>query len=69
MSTTAAQDDVTVDSDHTGDGPPVDLSVLQDRIPDWLRLSRAVAVLTAVLGVVFVMASYHPLWHTDVWGH
>ncbi|MFG0332119.1 MAG: hypothetical protein ACF8TS_02050, partial [Maioricimonas sp. JB049] len=69
MSTTAAHDDVTVEPDHTGDGPPVDLSVLQDRIPDWMRLSRAAALLTTVLGVVFVLASYHPLWHTDVWGH
>ncbi|MCA9081854.1 MAG: hypothetical protein KDA58_14940, partial [Planctomycetaceae bacterium] len=50
------------------DGTP-DASVLQDRMPPALRLSRGVAILIAVQGLLFTILSYLPIWHTDVWGH
>jgi len=46
-----------------------DLSKLEDRAPDWAKVSRGTAVILALLSTVFVLASFLPLWHTDVWGH
>jgi hypothetical protein len=59
-----------------------DLSVLQDRLPDWLKAPRVLAAFALVLGGLFLVLSYRavwhadilvlgyrPLWHTDVWGH
>ncbi len=46
-----------------------DLSLLEDRAPDWARVSRSTAGLAAALAMLFALASYLPLWHTDVWGH
>jgi hypothetical protein len=46
-----------------------DLSKLEDRAPEWAKVSRSTAGLAAALSLVFLLASYLPLWHTDVWGH
>lgn len=46
-----------------------DISVLQDRMPQWFRSTRSFAVITAVLAVFFLFLNHRPLWHTDVWGH
>ena len=46
-----------------------DLSLLEDRAPEWSKVSRSTAGLAAVLSIVFALASFLPLWHTDVWGH
>ena len=46
-----------------------DISVLQDRVPEWLKAPRAAAMLTAAVGVLFVWLSYADVSHTDVWGH
>ena len=46
-----------------------DLSKLEDRAPEWAKVSRSTAGLAAALSAVFILASYLPLWHTDVWGH
>lgn len=46
-----------------------DVSVLQDRVPEWLKAPRAAALLTAAIGALFVWLSYVDIWHTDVWGH
>jgi hypothetical protein len=51
-----------------GRGEP-DLSVLEDRAPEWAKLSRRTAILTAICCFLFLACSYQPLWHTDVWGH
>jgi hypothetical protein len=50
------------------DGTP-DASVLQDRTPPWLRLSRGATGLIALLAGLFVMFARLPLWHADLWGH
>jgi hypothetical protein len=53
-----------------GQPPPgPDLSVLEDRIPRGLQLPRRLALWTAVLGLMYLVLSYQPLWHTDLWGH
>ncbi len=46
-----------------------DLSVLQDRIPPEYQLTRRAVVLVALLGLLFTICSYQPLWHSDLWGH
>ena len=35
--------------------------------PFYLRTTHILAI--ALLGIVFVLVSHVPLWHTDVWGH
>jgi hypothetical protein len=42
---------------------------LADRTPDWLKAPRALFGLTLALGTLYVVLSYQPLWHTDLWGH
>ena len=46
-----------------------DLSVLQDRIPPEYQLTRRAVLLVALLGLLFTICSYQPLWHGDLWGH
>jgi hypothetical protein len=46
-----------------------DLSLLEDRFPQWARVTRSTAGLAAALSALFILASFLPLWHTDVWGH
>jgi hypothetical protein len=46
-----------------------DLSVLEDRAPNWAKLSRNTAILTFCCAALFAILSLTPLWHTDVWGH
>ncbi|MGE0377324.1 MAG: hypothetical protein AB7Q45_18085, partial [Planctomycetaceae bacterium] len=46
-----------------------DLNVLEDRVPEWLRAPRVLALWTAIIGALYLVLSYQPLWHTDLWGH
>lgn len=46
-----------------------DASLLEDKVPQSLKASRAAVGFTLVLGVLFVFFSFRPLWHTDIWGH
>ena len=46
-----------------------DLNLLQDRIPPQFQMTRRGVTLVAILGLVFTLCSYQPLWHSDLWGH
>ncbi len=46
-----------------------DASQLEDRFPEWARLSRASTIWVCIIGLIYAVLSYHPLWHTDLWGH
>lgn len=46
-----------------------DLSVLQDRIPEHLRLSRPAIGVITLLALLFLVTSYQPLHYSDLWGH
>jgi hypothetical protein len=46
-----------------------DLNVLQDRIPPQFQLTKRAVVLVGILGLLFTLCSYQPLWHSDLWGH
>lgn len=43
--------------------------MLENKVPDSLKASRTTAGFALSLGLLYVFLSYHPLWHTDVWGH
>ncbi len=57
----------SVETPDAQSGP--DLNVLEDRVPEWLQGSRVLAMWTAVSGLLYLVLSYQPLWHTDIWGH
>ncbi len=46
-----------------------DASMLEDKVPDYLKTSRTTAGFALALGLMYVLLSFHPLWHTDLWGH
>lgn len=50
------------------DGRP-NLALLEDQLPEWLKLPRTVPILTAVIGLVYFVLSRLAIRHTDVWGH
>lgn len=62
MSTTLQSPEPATNSSQ----PPL---VLIERIPHRLQCPRVVAGFTAVLGVMFWVLCYQPLYHTDIWGH
>lgn len=50
--------------------PPIaDASMLEDKVPEWLKFSKTTTGLTMSLVLVFLSFSYQSLWHTDLWGH
>ena len=46
-----------------------DVSVLQDRVPPQFKASSLVAGTAAAFGLLYLVLSYAPIWHTDIWGH
>lgn len=47
-----------------------DISVLEDKFPEWFRLPAASAGFTFLIGVTFFFFDrLKPIKHTDVWGH
>ncbi len=46
-----------------------DASVLEEKVPDCLKLSAKTTICVAFVGLVFMFLSFRPVWHTDVWGH
>lgn len=46
-----------------------DATMLEDKVPEYLKASRATAGGALALGLLYLFLSFHPLWHTDLWGH
>lgn len=46
-----------------------DAPVLEDKTPEWLRMSPAATVFTLSIGFVFLIFANLRLWHTDLWDH
>jgi len=44
-------------------------TVLVDRFPEALRVSRFTFFTVCILSLSFLLFSSLPLWHTDIWGH
>lgn len=64
--------DVVTDSeadDVDEERPLEDLSLLEDKTPDWFKTTYRVPLAVFLVGLVFLVFSYAKLWHTDVWGH
>lgn len=57
------------DSLPPGEHSGPDLALLTDKVPEAYRMSRAVAGMVLVLGLVYLFCCSRPIWHTDVWGH
>ena len=49
--------------------PLADPSMLEDKVPEYLKATRVMAGFALALGLMYLVLSYRPLWHTDVWGH
>src|SRR5690606_31301246 len=56
-------------SEHAQTAPLAHAGMLEDHLPERWRVTAAVPVLVGVLGVAYILLSYLPLWHTDLWGH
>ncbi len=54
---------------ETEERPLEDLSLLEDKTPDWFKTTYRVPLAAFVLGLVYLYFSYTPLYHTDLWGH
>lgn len=49
--------------------PPAHAAMLEDKVPERLKASALTAGFVLGLGLLFVVLSVRPLWHTDLWGH
>jgi hypothetical protein len=50
------------------DGSP-NLALLEDKLPPALKASKALAIFTAALGLIYFCLNRLAVRHTDVWGH
>jgi hypothetical protein len=57
----------TPDDEH--DPSVADASLLEDKFPEWFRISAAAAGLVALVSFTYLLFNLRPLWHTDLWGH
>ena len=46
-----------------------DASALEDKTPEWFRMSGSSLLLTVTIGLIFLKLAFQPLWHTDLWDH
>ena len=61
-----ALSDSTRQSDHAA---LPDASALEDKTPEWFRMSGGSVLLTVAIGLMFLKLAFQPLWHTDLWDH
>ena len=60
----------TSESPEFGSTPQLpDASVLEDRTPEWIRMTPTSSLFVLLIGVVFALLASRPLWHTDLWDH
>src|SRR5690242_6970677 len=45
-----------------------DASVLVDQVPAQFKAPRSLAGWTLVLGLIYLVFSLLPVWHTEIWG-
>ncbi|MCA9049288.1 MAG: hypothetical protein KDA89_11205 [Planctomycetaceae bacterium] len=70
MSATLETADVPEHTDEVSDEQPLpDARVLEDKTPEWCRMSAASSALVFVLGLVLIVFANRPLWHSDLWDH
>ena len=46
-----------------------DIALLEDKFPEWFRISAAGTGWVFLIGISFLVLSLRPLYHTDLWGH
>ena len=72
MSTSVTEADVTdADISERDYDPSIpDVSLLEDKLPDWFRLPAVSAGFAFLMGLTFFFFDrLRPIGHTDVWGH
>jgi hypothetical protein len=59
------------DTAHEAEYDPseADVALLEDKFPDWFRMSAQGTGWVFLIGVTFLLLNLRPLWHTDLWGH
>ncbi|MBI1312243.1 hypothetical protein GC176_13220 [bacterium] len=67
MATVLNEPDTLRDADYDPSEP--DVALLEDKFPEWFRMSAAGAGWVFLIGVTFIVLNLRPLWHTDLWGH
>ena len=55
--------------EHDPESSLPDASVLEDKTPEWCRMSGASAAFGVLLGLVLIVFANRPLWHSDLWDH
>ncbi|MCA9055445.1 MAG: hypothetical protein KDA75_16505, partial [Planctomycetaceae bacterium] len=50
------------------DGRP-NVALLEDQLPDWLKLSKHLAIFSGVIGLIFFSLNRLAIRQTDIWGH
>lgn len=68
MSTAVSEPPVT-EPEYEHDPSIPDVSLLEDKMPDWFRTPKHACGFTLLVGVVYWFFAMLPIWHTDVWGH
>ena len=46
-----------------------DITLLEDKFPEWFRMSAPGTGWVFLIGVMFIVLNLRPLSHTDLWGH
>ena len=68
MSTTV--EPVTEQDSEINESTLPDARVLEDKTPDWMRMSASSVWFALVLGMLLITVfASRPLWHTDLWDH
>ncbi len=68
-STLVEQPPVEAPPEEQNERHQMDLSLLEDRVPNEWKSTRRLTACVVVLGVIFFYFCLKPLWHTDLWGH
>lgn len=69
MATALENQDESTDEEPIQEGYEEAETVLVDRFPESLRVSRFTFFTVCVLSATFLFFNTFPLWHTDIWGH
>lgn len=73
MATIPAEPETEADIEPVSQTPPssgeMDEALLVNRMPEWFRAPRSLAGFVLLIGILHVLLSHRPIWHTDVWAH
>lgn len=68
MSTAVSEPPVT-EPEYEHDPSVPDVSLLEDKMPEWFRTPKHACGFAVLVGVVYWVFAMLPIAHTDIWGH